>query len=90
MAKVLIASPLQSLTGNAAELEVLGSTVDEVIDELAQKYPDLKKKILTPEGRLSYSVLIYLDGKDIKSAGREKAPVGERSVIRIFPVVGGG
>ena len=90
MAKVLIGSPLQILTGNVAELEVRGATVDEVIGELAQKYPDLKKKLLTPDGTLSYSVLIYLDSKDIKSAGREKAPVGESSVIKIFPVVGGG
>lgn len=90
MARVFIGSPLQNLTGNVAEHEVGGLTVEEVIGELAQKYPDLKKKILTRDGTLSYSVMIYLDGKDIKSAGREKAPVGQSSVIKIFPVVGGG
>jgi molybdopterin converting factor small subunit len=90
LAKVLLASPLQNLTGNRAELEASGPTVEEVIRELVEEYPDLKKKLLTPDGTLSYSVMIYLDGKDIKSAGREKAPVGERSVIKIFPVVGGG
>jgi len=86
----LLGRPLQNLAGDAAELEVRGRTVEEVIGELAQTYPDLKKKLLTPNGTLSYSVMIYLDGKDIKSAGREKAPVAESSVIRIFPVVGGG
>jgi len=90
LAKVVLGSPLQSLTDDRKELKVQGSTIGEVFGELIRSYPELKKKLLTPGGTPSYSVLVYLDGLNIRNAELEKTAVSESSIIRIFPVVGAG
>lgn len=90
MAKVVLGSPLQSLTDDRKELKVQGSTIGEVFGELIRSYPELKKKLLTPNGTLSYAVLVYLDGLNIRVADHEKTSVAEDSVIKIFPLVGAG
>ena len=45
--KLRIPSPLRSFTNGQAILEVQGSNIKEILDELFEKYPELRGQSLT-------------------------------------------
>lgn len=90
MARVFISSGLQNFAEKTASLDINGGTMEEIIGKLAARYPALRRRLFQRSGALSASVFICLDGNDIKSMAGLDTPVRESSVVKIFPVVGGG
>ena len=49
---VRIPTPLRSYTGNAANVEVDGATVAEVLANLDARYPGIRFRVVDEQGRL--------------------------------------
>jgi molybdopterin converting factor small subunit len=62
MPKVYIPSLLQDLTGGKATVEVGGSTVREVINNLEKAHPGLQHRLID-HGQLRANISVAIDGE---------------------------
>ena len=61
--RVRIPTPLRSYTGGAAQVDVDGATVGEVIADLDRRYPGLAFRVVDEQGRLRQHMVVFL-GQD--------------------------
>ena len=87
MPRVFIPVQLRELTGGAAEVEAGGSTVREVVAELAQRYPGIERR-LCEGGELAPNLQVSID--DQLSRRGLDARVQPTSEVHFLPVFGGG
>jgi len=88
--KVLIPTPLRQYTDKADAVEVEGSTVDELLRNLTERYPALKKHLYSEDGKLRSFVNIYVNDEDIRYLQKESTRVTEKDVVSIIPSIAGG
>ena len=62
--KFKLSPNLYHYTNNQQLAEVDGNTVDECLDHLITKFPDLKTVIYTEDGKLASFVIVYIKGED--------------------------
>ena len=87
MATVFIPSPMRKLTDEKDTLEVPGSTVREVINNLEMEYPGTKDR-LVDKFKIKSNISVAVDG-EISPMGI-LAKVGEESEVHFLPAIGGG
>jgi sulfur-carrier protein len=87
---VKIPTQLRSSAGGNAETEVDGSTVQEVLDGLLDRYEDLRGRIYDEDGSLRRFVNVYLAGEDIRFLEGLSTPVSDGAELTILPAVAGG
>src|SRR6266851_5882824 len=88
--KVLIPTALEQYVGRRSTVEVLGSTVGEVVANLAEAYPDLRRHLLAADGHLRSFVNLYVNDEDVRGLQRDATPIRESDVITIIPSIAGG
>lgn len=88
---VLIPTPLRAYTGNQDSVELEGSTIGEVLDNLTNTYADLKRHLYTADGKLRNFVNVYLGDEDIRHLEQgHDTPVTGDETISIVPSIAGG
>ena len=87
MATVFIPSLMQKLTEGRATVEVSGSSVREVINNLEQEYPGVKER-LVDRFKVRSGFTVAVDGQGTPIGLLEK--VREDSEVHFLPAVGGG
>lgn len=87
MAVVRIPSLIRDLTGGKDTVEVPGSTLRQVINNLDRQYPGIKARLLDGD-RLNPQITVAIDGALISMGLLE--PVGEGSEVTIIPRISGG
>ena len=87
---VKIPTQLRSVAEGAAEAEVEGETVQEVLDALFVRYEELGARIAEEDGSLRRFVNVYLAGEDIRFLEGLKTPVPTGAELTILPAVAGG
>ena len=90
MATVIIPTPLRKFTNNTARLQVQARTVEGIIDQLTQDYPELKKHLLDEQGKVRSFVNIFSGDDDIRDLQQEQTPVEDHTLISIVPAIAGG
>ena len=87
MATVFIPSLMQKLSDGSHRVEVEGSNVRQIVDNLDAQYPGFKERLID-DGRIKGNISVAIDG--------EKTPlgilgkVGENSEVHFLPALGGG
>ena len=87
MAVVWIPSLLQNLTGGEEKLTVSGATVGEIIDNLEDRFPGVKGR-LVEGGEVRPHIAVAIDG-DVSPGGLDQ-DVKESSEIHFIPALSGG
>ena len=87
MPHVFIPAQLRDLTGGAAELEIAGATVREVVAELERRFPGIEQR-LCAGGELAPNLQVSID--DVLSRRGLDARVQPASEVHFLPVFGGG
>jgi molybdopterin synthase sulfur carrier subunit len=90
MATIIIPTPLRKFTNNTARLNISGSNISELVQELTLNFPDLKKHLLDEHGHIRSFINIFVGEEDIRSMQQEKTSVKEDAVISIIPAIAGG
>src|SRR5713226_4927551 len=90
MARVLIPTALQPLAEGKDELEAPGSTVQEVLNSLAERYPQLKKQLFNEKGELRQFVNLYKGSEDTRTLQGMATSVSEDDELSIVPSIAGG
>ncbi len=86
---VSIPTQLRAVTGGEPEAEVAGGTVGEVLDELFERYADLRDRICE-DGGLRRFVNVYVGGEDIRFLSGLETEVADGDEVKILPAVAGG
>jgi molybdopterin synthase sulfur carrier subunit len=87
VALVFVPSLMQPLTGGKDRVEVAGSTVRQVVDNLEAEYPGIKDR-LVEDRRIKPNIAVAVDGEITPLGLLEK--VGENSEVHFLPAIGGG
>ncbi len=87
--KIIIPSYLQPFTSNLEAVEVNGSTVGGCLNNLTKQFPDMEKKLFTPNGELDNYVGIFVNGEDSYPEGLAKL-VEDGDKLNILYIIGGG
>jgi adenylyltransferase/sulfurtransferase len=88
--KVFIPTPLRAYTDKKDSVEVAGSTVEEVLNNLTATFSQLRKHLFADERTLRSYVNVYVNDEDIRYLANEKTPVHETDTISIIPSIAGG
>jgi MoaD family protein len=87
---VKIPTQLRAAAGGEAEASVEGTTVQEVLDGLFDRYGELRARISDDDGSLRRFVNVYVAGEDIRFLDGLDTPVADGSEVTILPAVAGG
>jgi sulfur-carrier protein len=87
---VRIPTQLRSLSGNAAEVQIEGSTVAEVLKGLDGAHPGFGERLFDDSGELRRFVNVFVADEDIRFLQGVETAVTEAQVVSIVPAVAGG
>ncbi len=59
--KVYIPTPLRSYTGQRAEVEATGSTLEELLSDLDRRYPGFRFRIINEQDRIREHIKIFIN-----------------------------
>ena len=89
MAEVWIPPKLQQLTGGNQQVQVEGSTVRRLINNLEAQYPGIKEFLVDEmEDDLIAGIAVIVDGEVSLLGMLEK--VSENAEVHFLPAIGGG
>lgn len=88
--KVRIPTPLQGLTGGAAEVTAEGKTVRELIEDLERKYSGIKARLCDENGEVRRFVNIFVNDEDIRFLNGLDTELKEGDEVSIIPAIAGG
>ena len=88
--QVKIPTVLRKHTDGNATVEASGSTVRELIDDIAAKYPDFKERVLSDEGQLHKFINVYANDEDVRYLDGIDTKVSDGDTVAILPAVAGG
>ncbi len=86
--KVKLDPVLAYYANNQQSPEANGKTVGDCLDNLIQRFPELKRVTFTQDGKLAISIAIYLNGKVIQNDMMSK-PVRDGDELSIVISSGG-
>jgi sulfur-carrier protein len=89
MTVVRVPPVLRAEAGGAREVEASGSTVRELLDDLATRVPALAQRVYE-NGAIQSFVNVYVDGEDVRTRDGLDTPVGDRSTVILLPAMAGG
>jgi sulfur-carrier protein len=84
---VRIASALRSYTDSAANVEAVGATVNEVLDDLERQFPGIKFRVVDEQGRLRKHMRVFVSDevcRDLDTA------LGPRDDVTLMQGLSGG
>lgn len=88
--KVRVPTPLQKITKNQAEVDVSGSSVKELIENLEKNYPGMKERLCDENGKLRRFINIYVNEEDIRFLQKDETALKDGDEVSIIPAIAGG
>ena len=92
MPTVRIPKPLRKIADGAAQVSMAGSTAGEVLDNLLQRYPDLRPHLYDDGGQLitttDESINVILNKHDIRELEGNDTPLRDSDrllILRTWP-----
>lgn len=89
-ATLKIPSPLRRFTENQSQIDFEAVTVNNVLDQLFDRCPEMRAQLMDEDGRLRNFVNIYMDKVDIRERGGLGAMLTDDCELRIVPAIAGG
>lgn len=90
MITVRIPTPLRTLSGGNAEVQVQGKTVTEALANLEHACPGMKARICDESGELRHFINLFLNQEDVRNLSELTTEVSEGDVLSIIPAIAGG
>lgn len=88
--KVIIPTALRQFTEKNPSVELEAKTVGELLQQLTDRFGELRKHLFNEEGKLRSFVNIYVNEEDVRHLQRDQTPLSEQDVVSIVPSIAGG
>lgn len=78
--------------GKTVEFDVNhGSTAQEILDAIIEKFPLMKKELLNENGEMYGHVHFFINGRDVQfTDDKFLTRITQEDTVNVFPAVGGG
>jgi cysteine synthase B len=90
MARVRIPPTLRDAVGGAREVEASGSTLRDLLSDLAERFPTLGRQVLEDGPELAPFVNVYVDNEDVRTLEGLDTQLGENATVILLPAMAGG
>jgi molybdopterin synthase sulfur carrier subunit len=90
MATVRIPPVLRASVGGEKELTADGSSVGEILRQVALSHPETQTQLFSPDGGLNRYVNVYLNDEDVRVLDGLETEVGISDTLVILPAMAGG
>jgi sulfur-carrier protein len=90
MAVVYIASSLARHAEGERLVVLDGSTVEEVLDGLGDRYPSFREEVFDREGKLRPHITLFLNNRNIVAKSDLRTSVGQADEIAMISAIAGG
>lgn len=87
---VLIPSALKQFTENQESIVIEGNTIGHVLNNLTEKFSELKKHLYDADGNLRNFVNVFIGDQEIKVLQNLDTKVKDGDEISIIPAIAGG
>ncbi len=88
--QVRIPTVFRKFTAGESLVELQPGTIADLIDELDEQYPGMKKQLMANEDQLHRFVNVYVNDEDARYLERLDTKVSEGDVVSLLPSVAGG
>ena len=85
-----ISAPLQRFTDGQSRVVVEGPDVQTVLDSLWQQFPELKQRVLTPNGDLFPYLLLFQNGEKLPRKNLTSIPLADGDRLELVGLAEGG
>ena len=86
-----IPTPLRVYAANQSAVAVDAATISDAVSALLDRYPEFRKHLYTPDGKLRSFVNLYLNDEDVRYLPqREETMVAQSDTLSIIPSIAGG
>jgi sulfur-carrier protein len=89
MSVVRVPPVLRTETGGSRQVEASGSTLRELMEDLAVRHPELGARVYR-KGELEPFVNVYVDGEDVRVREGLDTLVREDATVILLPAMAGG
>ena len=90
MTRVRIPPTLRDSVGGAREVDASGSTVRELLADLAERFPGLGSQVLENGNEIAPFVNVYVNNEDVRTLEGLETPVGDGTSVILLPAMAGG
>ena len=90
MATIKIPPVLRASVGGEKELSAGGSSVGEILRDVAERHPETQSQLFAADGGLNRYVNVYLNDEDVRVLEGLETPVGSSDTLVILPAMAGG
>ena len=89
--KLKLLMPFKDVVGQESLiLDIQGTTLQDLLDDLLSQYPKLKEKMLDSNGNIDSFVNIFVNDKPTFTNQESNIELNEGDEILIFPAIAGG
>ena len=88
--QVKIPTVLRKHTDGEAQVEASGGTIAELVEDIAQRYPEFRAKVVADDGSLHRFINVYANDEDVRYLQGLETKVSDGDVVSILPAVAGG
>jgi MoaD family protein len=90
MPSLRIPTPLRTYAEGQSEIELQGSTVNDVMDDLVAKHPALRPHLFNGDGQLRPFVNLFLNEDNVRDLQGMDTPLNEGDRLMLIPSIAGG
>lgn len=90
MATVRLPTQLRSLAQGASEVQVTGTTIAELLDNLDDNFRGIGERLRDESGQIRRFINIYVNDEDIRFLDGVRTELSEEARVSIIPAVAGG
>ena len=90
MTRVRIPPTLRDAVGGAREVDASGSTVRELLADLAERFPGLGSHVLENGNEIAPFVNVYVNNEDVRTLDGLETAVGDTTTVILLPAMAGG
>ena len=88
--EVRIPTILRQYTGGEKQVTADGASLGSLVDDLDTRFPGLKSRLVTDQGKLHRFVNVYVNDEDVRFTGALDTSVKDGDSVTILPAVAGG
>lgn len=88
--QVKIPTVLRKHTNGEAQVEASGATIAELVEDIADRFPEFKAKVVADDGSLHRFINVYANDEDVRYLEGMNTKVSDGDVVSILPAVAGG
>jgi molybdopterin synthase sulfur carrier subunit len=88
--RVRVPTPLRRFTSGNGEVTAAGASLKDVINDLENRHPGMRDRLLDEKGEIRRFVNIYVNGDDVRFLDQLNSAVKDGDDISIVPAIAGG